>query len=208
MASPLSGAHAVPSTHTGAASAAALTTTAAAASPAPGQAMLASANKVQAAAQPIHAGSATAQISAVVPAAALPPAAAAVNADHLLTGQGKRVYPDGRVDVGTFLAGKLHGQGKSTMPNGEEREGEFRNGLLHGKGTLTYKPGMWIEGQFQDGQPHGKCKFFSGMNSVENEYENGEIRSFGTPYNEYEGRFESRCGLDLFNCPGQGQGPG
>lgn len=177
----------------------------------------AGADKAHSVAQPIHSGSAaTPNITAApapAPTSAPPPGAAAAaaaaagagaaaNADHLLTGKGKRVYPDGRVDEGSFLNGKLHGPGVSKLPDGETREGEFKNGLLNGKGKLTYpKPWVVIEGTFKDGEPHGTCKLFTGMTSRECEYEEGQIVRRGPLYNEYEQRYEGGDSIDFFNWP-------
>jgi hypothetical protein len=47
--------------------------------------------------------------------------------NHELTGQGKKVTPDGFIYEGNFYQGKLHGQGKKTEINKLIEEGEFQN---------------------------------------------------------------------------------
>lgn len=134
-----------------------------------------------------------------------------------LEGQGKRTYPDGRVEEGNFHDDKLNGEGKIFHPclcikNGEiqvpaKKEngwvarlaGEFKNGKLNGKGKVVFywgvMPKIKYEGEFNDGK-FIKGKIFEGDGEVlEGEFEYGELRGHGkitcADKIVYEGEFKN-----------------
>ena len=94
-----------------------------------------------------------------------------------LHGQGRRIYPDDRVEegtfanggfeqgtitringsteVGAFIEGQLQGQGRRTHPDGQVEEGIFGNGQLN-QGTNTALDGIIEVGAFIEGQLQGQ----------------------------------------------------
>jgi hypothetical protein len=72
-----------------------------------------------------------------------------------ITGQGRRVWADGRLYEGEFLKGEMHGKGRWTSSTGSESyEGEFRDNKRHGFGILQTYSGLY-KGEFANNQFHG-----------------------------------------------------
>lgn len=95
------------------------------------------------------------------------------------SGQGKMVWANGDVFVGTLVKGQRHGQGKIVWANGQSYDGDwvqdqpqgqarlqFANGnryegsvlagLPQGQGHMQYASGDTYTGQFKNGEPDGR----------------------------------------------------
>lgn len=62
-------------------------------------------------------------------------------AHDLKQGLGRKVYANGDVYSGLWVAGRCDGPGRYRWRNGNEYNGEWRAGCMHGQGTLRWNTG-------------------------------------------------------------------
>lgn len=123
---------------------------------------------------------------------------------HLVSGDGRVEFVDGRVFIGTLEEGKRAGRGtyiwssgeryvgdwrndlqeglgEWTSPKGDRYVGEYRLGKREGKGTMTYASKMQYEGAWLADQPsgHGTFRFPNG-DVYEGQVVAGEQNGAGT----------------------------
>eukprot|EP00899_Mesostigma_viride_P008788 jgi/Mesvir1/17910/Mv12975-RA.1 len=72
-----------------------------------------------------------------------------------MTGEGLRVWADGRKYTGMFLQGHLHGMGTMEQPNGDKYAGQWDTNQRQGEGTLEYGNGDTYQGHFSAHFPEG-----------------------------------------------------
>lgn len=71
-------------------------------------------------------------------------------------GQGKLIWPDGRVYEGQFVQGKFEGKAIMSWSDGRRYEGEYSQGRKHGYGVFLWPDGRKYTGEWYDGKRHGK----------------------------------------------------
>ncbi len=123
---------------------------------------------------------------------------------HLVSGDGRVEFVDGRVFIGTLEEGKRGGRGTYIWSSGERYVGDWRNdlqeghgewtslkgdryvgeyrlGKREGKGTMTYANKMQYEGTWQADQPSGQGTFhFPNGDIYEGQVAAGEQNGTGT----------------------------
>ena len=125
--------------------------------------------------------------------------------DNKMHGNGKLLWPDGRIYEGEFRADAIEGQGTMIWPAGTDLrsqagtdqkvktklsmkimntyQGRFRNGLFSGEGTLKFANGVVYQGKFKCGRYHGLGKIdMSAINQGQysGQWEDGRIFGKGT----------------------------
>lgn len=102
---------------------------------------------------------------------------------EIVNGKGKKVHPDGSLEEGDFINGKLNGDGRRVYQkdpryvNGSIGTGKFQDGELHGIGKLVTHPaqGFYYEGEFVHGAMTGKGKYVSDGEEFEGDFVNGKL---------------------------------
>mmetsp|Transcript_2309 Transcript_2309/g.3546 ORF Transcript_2309/g.3546 Transcript_2309/m.3546 type:complete len:828 (+) Transcript_2309:120-2603(+) len=92
-----------------------------------------------------------------------------------ITGNGKRVWMDGREYTGEWKDGEMHGKGIWKSSDGKEiYEGEFRDNKRHGNGHLRLSNGDTYMGEFDTHKCHGRGSYLSEHSLfVESDYQSG-----------------------------------
>jgi hypothetical protein len=88
----------------------------------------------------------------------------AVDANHRPHGQGKMIYDNGQVYIGTMVHGKRHTTssgtaGTNTWPNGQSYTGQWVQNSRCGRGTHTWPDGKTVTGIWNNGHLQGSCFF-------------------------------------------------
>ena len=77
-----------------------------------------------------------------------------------------KMFEDGTVYQGEWLAGKMHGRGVLTLADGGTYEGEFFEGRKHGYGKFKDTEGVEYEGLWADDRYHGEGRYVTQKGNV------------------------------------------
>jgi hypothetical protein len=96
-------------------------------------------------------------------------------------GRGEKVYADGDVYEGEWMADRMEGRGIYRFADGAVYEGEWKAGEKEGRGIERYASGAVYEGEWKAGKEEGRGIYrYASGNVYEGEFKAGKYEGRGT----------------------------